>query len=118
MSFFTRTQPITLMPRFSLSIMTTSHGACVMRIADTFLVFCSGALERLHSTCTVLGLFQEWNCSIEECQLFPGDTLVLYTDGVTEAFNDQEEEFGEQRLVEALRQHRDLPLPALLKALI
>jgi serine phosphatase RsbU (regulator of sigma subunit) len=77
-----------------------------------------GALERLDSTCTVLGLFQEWNCLMEERQLFPGDTLALYTDGVTEAFNDQDEEFGEQRLIEALRQHSDLPLPALLKALI
>jgi len=55
---------------------------------------------------------------MEERQLFPGDTLALYTDGVTEAFNDQDEEFGEQRLIEALRQHSDLPLPALLKALI
>jgi serine phosphatase RsbU (regulator of sigma subunit) len=77
-----------------------------------------GALERLDSTCTVLGLFQEWSCLMEECQLFPGDTLALYTDGVTEAFNDQDEEFGEQRFIEALRRHSDLPLPALLKALI
>ena len=41
---------------------------------------------------------------LEERQLFPGDTLVLYTDGMTESFNDSGEEFGEQRLVQALRQ--------------
>ena len=46
-------------------------------------------LERLDSTCTVLGLFKEWDCSIGERQLFPGDTLALYTDGITEAFNAQ-----------------------------
>jgi serine phosphatase RsbU (regulator of sigma subunit)/predicted enzyme related to lactoylglutathione lyase len=76
------------------------------------------ALERLDSTCTVLGLFKEWDCSIEERQIFPGDTLVLYTDGVSESLNDAEEEFGEQRLIEALRRHRELSSEALLAAII
>jgi serine phosphatase RsbU (regulator of sigma subunit)/catechol 2,3-dioxygenase-like lactoylglutathione lyase family enzyme len=66
-----------------------------------------GALDRLASTATVVGLFREWECEIGESSLGPGDTLVLYTDGVTEAFNDRGEEFGEQRLVESLRLHRD-----------
>jgi serine phosphatase RsbU (regulator of sigma subunit)/predicted enzyme related to lactoylglutathione lyase len=61
-------------------------------------------MERLDSTSTLLGLFKEWDCSLRECQLSPGDTLALYTDGVTEASNDLGEEFGEQRLVRALRQ--------------
>ena len=65
----------------------------------------NGQVERLCSTATVLGLFEEWDSPIEECQLSPGDTLALYTDGVTEAFNESEEEFGEQRLVESLRQN-------------
>jgi serine phosphatase RsbU (regulator of sigma subunit) len=62
-------------------------------------------LDRLGSTCTVLGLFENWECSIGENSLFPGDTLVLYTDGVTETFNDAGEEFGERNLVESLRRH-------------
>ncbi|HEY3990323.1 MAG TPA: SpoIIE family protein phosphatase [Acidobacteriaceae bacterium] len=66
----------------------------------------SGAAEWLHSTGTVLGLFKEWESPAVECDLFPGDTLALYTDGVTESFNDAGEEFGEQRLLEALKQHR------------
>jgi phosphoserine phosphatase RsbU/P len=65
------------------------------------------SLERLDSTCTVLGLFDEWDCSMGESRLFPGDTLALYTDGVTESFNDAGEEFGEERLVEALRRRRE-----------
>ena len=65
------------------------------------------SLERLDSTCTVLGLFDEWDCSMGESRLFPGDTLALYTDGVTESFNDSGEEFGEERLVEALRRRRE-----------
>jgi serine phosphatase RsbU (regulator of sigma subunit) len=73
-------------------------------------------LERLHSTCSVLGLFEDWDCSINERQLFSGDTLVLYTDGMTESVNDRGEEFGEQRLIDALRRHRQLSPQALLAA--
>ena len=65
-----------------------------------------GELERLHSTSTVLGLFKEWECSAQEYSLSCGDTLALYTDGVTESFNHIGEEFGEQRLIESLRRHR------------
>jgi serine phosphatase RsbU (regulator of sigma subunit) len=73
-------------------------------------------VERLDSTCTVLGLFKEWDCSIAECHILCGDLLALYTDGVTESFNTAGEEFGEQRLTEALRRHRQLPSPDLLTA--
>ena len=76
------------------------------------------SLDRLVPTCTVLGLFQEWDCSIGESRLNAGDTLVLYTDGVTEAFNDQEQEFGERRLVESLRRNRDLRPRALLDSIL
>jgi serine phosphatase RsbU (regulator of sigma subunit)/catechol 2,3-dioxygenase-like lactoylglutathione lyase family enzyme len=65
--------------------------------------------QRLDSTGTLLGLFQEWDCSIAQCQLAAGDVLALYTDGVTEAYNDSGEEFGENSLIERLRQHRDQP---------
>ncbi|HWX56065.1 MAG TPA: SpoIIE family protein phosphatase [Verrucomicrobiae bacterium] len=65
-------------------------------------------LARLDSTCTVMGLFQEWECVIAECRLFSGDTLALYTDGITESFNAAGEEFGEERLIAALRRHRAL----------
>src|SRR5438045_3081842 len=75
-------------------------------------------LERLDSTATVLGIFKEWDCSIGECQLHPGDTLALYTDGITESYNCAEEEFGESRLIEALRRHRELPSPALLGSIV
>jgi len=75
-------------------------------------------VERLHSTCTVLGVFKEWDCAVEECGLFPGDTLVLYTDGVTESFSESGEEFGEPRLIEALRRNCELTARGLLEALV
>jgi serine phosphatase RsbU (regulator of sigma subunit)/catechol 2,3-dioxygenase-like lactoylglutathione lyase family enzyme len=75
-------------------------------------------LDRLASTCTVLGLFKDWDCAIGESSLFPGDTLVLYTDGVTEAFDQDGEQFGEQRLVDSLRRHRDQRPRALLDSIL
>jgi serine phosphatase RsbU (regulator of sigma subunit)/predicted enzyme related to lactoylglutathione lyase len=75
-------------------------------------------LERLNSTCTVLGLFTEWDCSIVECQLFAGDTLALYTDGIIDSRNDAGEEFGEERLIEVLRRHRGLSSQDLLEATV
>lgn len=78
----------------------------------------NGDVELLESTSTLLGLFQEWDCSVQEKELFPGDLLALYTDGVTEASNDRGEEFGERLLIEALRQHRELSCQALLAAIV
>ena len=77
-----------------------------------------GAVERLDSTCTVLGLFEEWECSVAERQFFPGDTLALYTDGVTESFDHAGEEFGERRLAEALCRHRDVPVHAAVASIV
>jgi serine phosphatase RsbU (regulator of sigma subunit)/catechol 2,3-dioxygenase-like lactoylglutathione lyase family enzyme len=77
-----------------------------------------GRLERLAPTSTVLGLFREWECSVGECRLEAGDVLALYTDGVTEAFDGDGEEFGEARLVEALRRNRQRPTDSLLASLV
>jgi serine phosphatase RsbU (regulator of sigma subunit)/predicted enzyme related to lactoylglutathione lyase len=85
---------------------------------SALLLRSDNSLDRLESTSTVLGLFKQWDCFIEERQIFRGDTLVLYTDGVTESFNEAEEEFGEERLIETLRRHRELPSQALLASII
>jgi serine phosphatase RsbU (regulator of sigma subunit)/catechol 2,3-dioxygenase-like lactoylglutathione lyase family enzyme len=75
-------------------------------------------LEQLDSTGTLLGLFPDWDCSVRECGVFPGDVLALYTDGVSEALNAAGEEFGEVRLIEGLRRHRELPCQTLLTAIL
>jgi serine phosphatase RsbU (regulator of sigma subunit)/catechol 2,3-dioxygenase-like lactoylglutathione lyase family enzyme len=62
-------------------------------------------IEWLYSTGTVLGLFKDWDGPTVECHLSSDDILVLYTDGVTESFNAAGEEFGEQRLVEAVKRY-------------
>jgi serine phosphatase RsbU (regulator of sigma subunit) len=82
------------------------------------LVRTDRTVERLDSTSTVLGLFKEWDCSIAERMMFAGDMLALYTDGVSESFNDVEEEYGEERLIEALLRHRELSSQALLASVV
>ncbi len=76
------------------------------------------SVERLDPTGTVLGLFEEWDCSVRETDLFAGDTLALYTDGVTEACDGDYQEYGEQRLVDCLSRHRDLPSQQLVATVI
>jgi serine phosphatase RsbU (regulator of sigma subunit)/catechol 2,3-dioxygenase-like lactoylglutathione lyase family enzyme len=75
-------------------------------------------VEWLHSTGTVLGLFKNWDSPTGECHLHPSDILVLYTDGVTESFNAAGEEFGEQRLVEAIRRYRAHPAQTMIASIV
>jgi serine phosphatase RsbU (regulator of sigma subunit) len=76
------------------------------------------SLDRLESTGTVLGLFGDWDCSIGERRLRAGDVFALYTDGITESFNERGDEFGEGRLIEVLRRHRDLSCRSLLESVV
>ncbi|MGC2751111.1 MAG: PP2C family protein-serine/threonine phosphatase, partial [Candidatus Acidiferrum sp.] len=50
--------------------------------------------------------------------IHPGDTLVLYTDGITESFNESRDEFGESRLIESLLRHRAQPSQSLLQNIV
>jgi sigma-B regulation protein RsbU (phosphoserine phosphatase) len=65
-----------------------------------------------------MGLFEAWHCEIAEVELALGDTLVLYTDGITEAENADGEEFGVSRLLDTLRSHSHLPVGPLLQAVV
>ena len=75
------------------------------------------AFQTLDSNGGLLGLFTEWDCAIAECTLHPGDVLALYTDGITEASDPNGKEFGEECLIERLRQHRDQPCQSALEAI-
>ncbi len=74
-----------------------------------------GRIIWLQPTATVLGLFNDWRCSIAEIQLQPGDTLLIYTDGVTEATDGAGEEFGPDRLLAMLNAQDHLPVSMLLQ---
>ena len=57
-----------------------------------------------------LGLIPGARYATNVTTMEPGDALLVYTDGITEALNPEDEEFGEARLVEAAARHSHLPL--------
>ncbi len=61
-----------------------------------------GAIEKLSGGGLPVGLFEELKPKTLRTEMVPGDLLFLYTDGVTEAENQVEAEFGEERLAELL----------------
>ncbi|MBM3124400.1 MAG: serine/threonine-protein phosphatase, partial [Chloroflexi bacterium] len=61
-----------------------------------------GALEKLTRTGIALGVVERADLKQRRIEMQPGDVLLLYTDGLTEAFSPDGELFGENRLVEVL----------------
>jgi sigma-B regulation protein RsbU (phosphoserine phosphatase) len=73
----------------------------------------NGAIERLQPTAPVVGLLDDWTCETGDRDLSPGDMLLVFSDGVTEACDDRGEEFGEERLMRTLRALSTLPATAI-----
>jgi serine phosphatase RsbU (regulator of sigma subunit)/catechol 2,3-dioxygenase-like lactoylglutathione lyase family enzyme len=97
--------------------------ACCLRYANCghlpgLVLRRDGAVERLDATATVLGIFKDWDCTIGECHLACGDTLALYTDGITETSDSSDEQFGEHRLIAALQRHREISSQAALASIV
>ncbi|MFC2036488.1 GAF domain-containing protein [Chloroflexota bacterium] len=72
----------------------------VMRAGD-------GTAEELRTGGLALGVLPNVEYEQRTTRLAPGDLLVLYTDGVTDAINSSEQMFGRERLIEMIRTHRD-----------
>jgi sigma-B regulation protein RsbU (phosphoserine phosphatase) len=83
-----------------------------------FLVRTSGAVEKLSVGGLLLGMFPEASYESALFRMEPGDVLVLYSDGVTEAMNDEDEEFGEDRLTAFLTENRAMDPERLVESLI
>ena len=71
-----------------------------------FVLHADGSHERLREGGGVLGVFAKQAFRSGVAQLQSGDRMVLFTDGVTEACNAGEEEFGEERLLTVLQENR------------
>src|SRR5688572_7892764 len=78
----------------------------------------SGQIDYLQPTATVLGAFPRWKCKEAAVELTPGDVLVLYSDGVTEAGMEDGEEFGEARLAGQLRELAGQPAATVVQKII
>jgi sigma-B regulation protein RsbU (phosphoserine phosphatase) len=71
-----------------------------------FVLHADGSHDRLREGGIVLGVFANQAFERGQAQLQGGDRLILFTDGVTEACNSEDEEFGEERFLAVLREHR------------
>ncbi len=70
-----------------------------------FLVRADGASFDLRADGAVLGQFPHWLYQQSELQMRNGDRLLLFTDGLVEAFNANEESFGEQNLIQVAQEN-------------
>jgi sigma-B regulation protein RsbU (phosphoserine phosphatase) len=76
-----------------------------------------GRVDRLDPTGLVLGVTSDWTYETGTYSLEPGDRLVLFTDGITEANSPAGEEFGDDRLIETIRTHATEPASQLTRVL-
>jgi len=70
----------------------------------------------LKPTAPAIGLAEDFHPRMEAIEFSEGDSLLLYTDGVTEVLSLGNEQFGTERLAELVQQNADLPAPDLLQA--
>ena len=82
------------------------------------LMGADGSVRRLSATAPVIGLFDEWRCEVGETDLAQGDTLLVFSDGVVEAFDADDNEFGDNRLIELLRQNASLSADDLIRTVV
>jgi len=81
-----------------------------------YLLRAGGEVTTLEMTGGVaLGVVENFAFQSRHVTLAPGDALFLYTDGVTEAMNAQDELYGEERLVPVLERLRDAPMKGLIE---
>ena len=84
----------------SLRFASAGHDPAILQRRD-------GRVEWLERTGVPLGLFPDMGYDTGEARLEPGDTLMLYSDGLTEAANPADEEFGRERLARVCLEHRE-----------
>ncbi len=99
--FITLFYGVLVRPTRKLLYTNAGHNAPVLVRAD-------GSCLRLRRGGPVLGVFPDAGYELGEVELAPGDRLVLFTDGVVEAANSKDEEFGERRLVRLLVDDRKM----------
>jgi sigma-B regulation protein RsbU (phosphoserine phosphatase) len=69
----------------------------------------AGGIILLQAKGIALGVMDDIDLEEGELELASNDTVILYTDGVTEAINEKEEQFGQERLMQVIAQSTDLP---------
>jgi sigma-B regulation protein RsbU (phosphoserine phosphatase) len=101
--------------RFDLTTMTLTyinagHNPPAVRRRET------SEIHWLRPTAPAIGIAEHFQPRMETIGFSRGDSLLLYTDGVTEVLDSGNREFGQARLAELIQQHADRPAPDLLQA--
>jgi serine phosphatase RsbU (regulator of sigma subunit) len=116
-------EPALTMAETNRRILADTHGGlyislfyAVLEPSSGSLIYCNaghlpglllrvkdGSIERLETTGMPLGALEDAEWKQRKVVVGPGDCLVLYTDGITEAQNEAEEFFGQDRLEDALK---------------
>jgi sigma-B regulation protein RsbU (phosphoserine phosphatase) len=106
---------------FFYAVLDAAHGVLTYANAGHYLpalVRADGSVERLGAGGPVLGVIAGAEYEQAQVLLAPGDRLVIFTDGLTEARNADDDEFGETRLIDAAVRHRACSAPALQARLV
>jgi phosphoserine phosphatase RsbU/P len=110
----------TVSPHFATLVCGRAQGSGEVELCNAGhcppLLIQAGKLTRLTATGLPLGLLGEGQYSTQTVTLGPGDSLLLYTDGLTEARNKADEEYGEERLLSLVRECHALRAEALVDA--
>jgi sigma-B regulation protein RsbU (phosphoserine phosphatase) len=85
---------------------------------NPFFFSTSGEPRRLSTGGIVLAMMETFDYEEQTISFHPGDTLLMYSDGVTETFNEQEEEFGDGRIGAYLANHWIKPANELIDGLV
>ena len=102
--------PTTLMTMivFSLTMLLMVRQALILR---------GDEVVRLEADGPVVGLLAGARYGQSECCMKPGDIFVAFTDGISEALNEREEEWEEERFIPAAQQCRQMPAKDMIQAI-
>lgn len=99
-----------LTPQGALSYCNAGHNAPVLVGRD--------GVRRLEAGGLILGMFEAATFEEETVQLSPGDVVIAFSDGVSEALDEAGEEYSDERLLASVQSHRDSAPQALLDGLL
>jgi len=85
---------------------------------DSPFFMASSQFSRLEKGGTVLGILEPFDYEQDSVTLGFADTIVIYSDGITESFNEKDEQFGEERIKSVLNQHQKAPAAAIVDEII
>src|SRR5688572_2534108 len=81
------------------------------------LIIGSGGVRRLERGGPIVGLFETATYEEERLRLTPGDWLIIFSDGISEAMSVTNDEFGEARIIDCVQANKTLDPTRLLEAL-